>query len=75
MWMLISKLFGTKRAVGVGVGRSGKFRKQNTKVMYIKLPMYLFFIWLLDVTILMRENPFRGPLKGVGPENQDFFVP
>ncbi len=23
--------------------------------------------------ILMRENPFRGPLEGVGPENQDFF--
>jgi hypothetical protein len=44
--MLISKLFGTKRAVGVGVGRSGKFRKQNTKVMYIKLPMYLFFMAL-----------------------------
>jgi hypothetical protein len=26
-----------------------------------------------DVMILMRENPFRGPLEGVGPENQDFF--
>ncbi len=26
-----------------------------------------------DVMILMRENPFRGPMEGVGPENQDFF--
>jgi hypothetical protein len=25
--------------------------------------------------ILMRENPFRGPLEGVGPENLDFFGP
>ncbi len=24
---------------------------------------------------LMRENPFREPLKGAGPENRDFFVP
>ncbi len=28
-----------------------------------------------DVMILMRENPFRGPLEGVGPENRDFFGP
>jgi hypothetical protein len=28
-----------------------------------------------DVMILMRENPYRGPLEGVGPENQDFFGP
>jgi hypothetical protein len=25
--------------------------------------------------ILMRANPFRGPLEGVGPENRDFFWP
>jgi hypothetical protein len=25
--------------------------------------------------IFMRENPFRGPLEGVGPENRDFFGP
>jgi hypothetical protein len=24
---------------------------------------------------LMRENPFRGSLEGVGPENRDFFDP
>ncbi len=23
--------------------------------------------------ILMRENPFRGPWEGVGPENEDFL--
>jgi hypothetical protein len=28
-----------------------------------------------DVMILMGENPFRGPLEGVGPEKRDFFGP
>jgi hypothetical protein len=28
-----------------------------------------------DVMTLMGENPFRGQLEGVGPENQDFFGP
>ncbi len=28
-----------------------------------------------DVIILMRANPFRGPLEGVGPENRDFLGP
>jgi hypothetical protein len=27
------------------------------------------------VMIMMRANPFRGPLEGVGPEIQDFFGP
>jgi hypothetical protein len=25
--------------------------------------------------ILMRANPYRGPLEGVDPENRDFFGP
>jgi len=28
-----------------------------------------------DVLILMGENPFRGPLEGVGPENRNFLGP
>jgi hypothetical protein len=28
-----------------------------------------------DIMILMRENPFRMPLEGVGPESRDFFGP
>ncbi len=28
-----------------------------------------------DVMILMGANPFRGPLEGVDPENQDFLGP
>jgi hypothetical protein len=28
-----------------------------------------------NVMILMRENPFRGSLEGVGPENRDFLGP
>jgi hypothetical protein len=43
--------------------------------MYIKLPMYLFFIWRLDFMILMRENPLLGPLEAVGPENITFVGP
>jgi hypothetical protein len=27
-----------------------------------------------DVIILMRANPFRGPLERVGPENRDFWA-
>ncbi len=26
------------------------------------------------VMILMRENTFRGPLEGLGPENRNFFA-
>jgi len=43
--------------------------------MYIKLPIYLFFIWHLDLMILMWSHPLLGPLEGVGPENLDFFGP
>jgi hypothetical protein len=35
----------------------------------------LVFYMARDVMILMRENPFRGPLAGVGPGNRDFFRP
>jgi hypothetical protein len=33
----------------------------------------VYMAW--DVKILMRANPFRGQLEGVGPENQDFLGP
>jgi hypothetical protein len=35
--------------------------------------MYLLFY--MARMILMRANPFRGLLKGVGPENPDFLGP
>jgi hypothetical protein len=28
-----------------------------------------------DVMILMQENPFWGPMEGMGPKNRDFFWP
>jgi hypothetical protein len=28
-----------------------------------------------DLMNLMGANTFRGPLKGLGPENRDFFGP
>jgi hypothetical protein len=40
-------------------------KRKNVPVVY-KVP---------DVTVLMRENPFRGPLEGVSPENPGFFGP
>jgi hypothetical protein len=41
--------------------------------MYLKLLLYLFFIWRLDLMILLRANPLLGPLEGVDPENLDFL--
>ncbi len=39
-----------------------------------ELTMNVFVVYMArDVMILMRENTIRGPLEGVGPENQDFF--
>ncbi len=46
----------------------------ETHVWYIKLPMYLFCLYV--AWILMLANPLQlGPLEGVGPENLDFFGP
>jgi hypothetical protein len=45
------------------------------KLMYIKLPIYLFFIWRLDLMILMWANPLLRPLEGVGPEISTFLGP
>jgi hypothetical protein len=42
-----------------------------TTLMYIKLPMYLLFIW----HFLRRGTSLLGALEGVGPENLDFFGP
>jgi hypothetical protein len=50
---------------------STEYRIQNTiasKLMYIQLPMYLFFK-ALAFMILMGANPLLGPMEGVGPEN------
>ncbi len=40
--------------------------------MTIKVPVVFM---TRNVMILMRANPFRGPLEGVGPENRDFLGP
>jgi hypothetical protein len=37
--------------------------------------MYLFYIWRLDLMILMQANSLLGPLKGVGPEISTFLGP
>ncbi len=46
-------------------------------VWYIKLPMYLFFIWSLFGLNngYSGLHPLLGPLDGVGPENLHFFGP
>jgi hypothetical protein len=56
---------------------STEYRIQNTeytcsKLVYIKLPMYLFFIWRLDLMILM--GAITWPLERVGLENLYFFL-
>jgi hypothetical protein len=42
---------------------------------YIKLPMYQLFLWHLYIMVLRGATSLRGALKGVGPENRDFFGP
>ncbi len=42
------------------------------QVQYSKLPEYLFFIWRLDLMILMWSNTLQEPIEGVGPEIRDF---
>ena len=37
--------------------------------------MPLFFYIALEEVILMRANPFLGPVEGMGPETLDFFGP
>jgi|LakMenEpi03Aug12_release.lakeMendotaPanAssembly.Ray.scaffolds.fasta_scaffold3545715_1 hypothetical protein len=43
------------------------------KVHYYILTINVSVVYI--VMILMRENPYRGPLEGLGPENQDLFGP
>ncbi len=37
--------------------------------------MNLFFIWRLDLMILMWADPLFRPFEGVGPENLNFLGP
>jgi hypothetical protein len=39
--------------------REGHWKGWALKLRYIKLPMYLFFAWRLDLMILMLANPLR----------------
>ncbi len=55
---------------------STECRIQNTeytcsKLVYIKLPMYLFFMCRFDLMILM--GAITRPLEGLGPKNLYFF--
>jgi hypothetical protein len=43
-----------------------------TEIVTINVPVVYM---VRGVMILMWENPFRGPLEGVGPEYRDFFGP
>jgi hypothetical protein len=40
----------------------------------MELTIDLLVYMARDVMILMGENPFRGLLEGVGPENEDFWA-
>jgi hypothetical protein len=51
---------------------------QNTtaaKLMYIKLPMYLFVYLALGFNDFDGGKSVTRPLEGVGPEILDFFRP
>ncbi len=45
------------------------------KLMYIKLPMHLFFLWRWKSWIYGRKYALLGPVKGVGPEFKTFLGP
>ncbi len=45
------------------------------KLMYIKLPMYMFFYMGLGLKYSDAGKSIIRPLEGVGPENQDFLGP
>ncbi len=45
------------------------------KLMYIKLPTYLFFNCRLDLMIVVQANPLLRPLEGMGPEILIFLGP
>jgi hypothetical protein len=58
---------------------STDYRIQNkeyscSKLMFIKLPKYLFYK-ALGLNDFDGANPLIRPLEGVGPENFDFFGP
>jgi hypothetical protein len=46
-----------------------------TTLVYIKLPMYLLYIWRLYLIVLRRATSLFGAMERVGPENLDFFGP
>ncbi len=47
----------------------------TTALGYIKLPMYLLFLWLLYLMVLRFATSLLGASEGVGSENLDFFGP
>ncbi len=51
---------------------SGGRRGKDDRKLTINVPVVYM---ARDVMILMGENPFLGPLEGVGPENRDFLGP
>jgi hypothetical protein len=56
-------------------GKEGHWKGWAVKLMYIKLPMYLFFYMTLGLNDLVGTDPLLGPLERVGRENLDFLGP
>jgi hypothetical protein len=62
----------------VGLENRIQYRIQNkiaAILKFLKLAMYLFFMWRLDSRIMMGAIPFLRPLKGVALKIATFFVP
>jgi hypothetical protein len=56
--------------------REGHWKGWALKLVYIKLPMYLFFYVALGTYDFDAGKSITGPLKGGrGPENLDFMWP
>jgi hypothetical protein len=68
-------IYDASQAVHIKVSYSLKYIKLASKCFDTLFLCQLFVNMAQYVRTLMRENPFRGPLEGVGPENRDYFGP
>ncbi len=53
--------------------KKGNYANTYTAAAKLMLKCTDFFIWRLDLMILMGANLLLGLLEGLDPENRDFF--
>ncbi len=61
--------FLTSYGSGYGSGSSSQKVTVPTVPVPVPVPQHWFFIWRLDLMILIGANPLLGPSEGIGPHN------